>query len=73
MIIISKSAKALKTNIFLTLFFKFSFQYIILILLIFILYAFRNHNLLARERSQSLHYFLIIALIFLNLMFKEQA
>jgi hypothetical protein len=52
MIIISKSAKALRTSISLALLFFISFQYIILILLIFILYAFRNHNLLAGERPQ---------------------
>jgi hypothetical protein len=50
--IISKSAKALKKEYFFSITFFFSFQYIILILLIFILYAFCNHNLFARERLQ---------------------
>jgi hypothetical protein len=72
MIIITKSAKALRTSIFLALFFFISFKYIILILLIFILYAFYNHNLLARKRFQWSHYSLIIMIIFLYLMFKEQ-
>jgi hypothetical protein len=52
MIIISKSVKALRTSISLALLFFISFQYIIFILLIFILYAFCNYNLVAGERPQ---------------------